>query len=149
MKHTYIATAIAVALAIAIPLVVLAGNTVETYKVEVEKEKIVYTPEPKLSPAQIIWLAQLMNCESDTKVTALNPADSNGLPSRNILQFQDATYAGFTKLYGIDTSPQDSPQTISENQVRIVTEWLLNPGTVRWQRQFPACVEKLGVPPVQ
>lgn len=149
MLRQHILTALAVALVVAIPLIALAGNASHTYQVEVEKEKVVYLPEPKLSPSQIIWLAKLMNCESDVKEWALNPSDSNGLPSRGILQFQDATYRGFTVKYGIAVSDVDSNQQKAENQVRIVTKWLLSPGEVTWENQFPACVKKLGTPPLE
>ena len=106
----------------------------------------VYVPQG-LSSAQIIWLAKLMDCESGVSTHALNPSDSNGLASRNILQFQDATFDAFTVKYGIDVTRNDTAQEISEAQVEIVSHWILNQGEVRFESQFPACVRKLGLPP--
>jgi hypothetical protein len=100
--------------------------------------------KPTLTPAQIIWLARLMNCESGIKETAVNPNDLDNTPSWGILQFKDTTFAAFTKRYGIEAELMNA-----EAQVAIVTEWLLRPGEVDFTIQFPACVSKLGLPPVQ
>ncbi len=97
---------------------------------------------PALTPRQIIWLARLMNCESGIKETAINPNDLDNTPSWGILQFKPATFAAFTTRYSISAELMDA-----EAQVAIVIEWLLRPGEVDWTRQFPACVEKLGIPP--
>lgn len=131
------------ALTVAVLLLLAFGHAPTAAGEEARKVvEVVYVPEPSLSPAQIIWLARLMQCESGLKAEALNPADTNGLPSRGILQFQDATFASFTVKYGISA---DVP--VAEAQVEIVTYWLLNPGEVRFSQQFPLCVEKLGQPP--
>lgn len=106
-------------------------------------------PDPTLNAAQIIWLAQLANCESDTKIHALNPADSNGKPSRGFLQFQDATFRSYTSIYNLDITATSTQQQIAEAQVEIVSRWILNPGAVKWESQFPACVKRLGLPPIQ
>lgn len=104
-----------------------------------------YLPQPKLSPAQIIWLARLMDCESNIKSLAVNPNDLDNTPSFGILQFKPSTYAWGAKTAGLaSTTDYMNP----EGQVAIVEHWILN-GGVRWSSQFPACVKKLGNPPQQ
>jgi hypothetical protein len=95
-----------------------------------------------LTPAQVIWLARLMQCESGIKASAVNPNDLDNTPSWGILQFKDTTFSHYADKYGIEGELMDE-----EAQVAIVTEWLTRPGEVRWGSQFPACVQKLGQPP--
>lgn len=110
-------------------------------KVIVEPTPVV---EPSLTPAQIIWLARLMDCESGINGDAVNPNDLDNTPSWGILQFKTGTFDYFTAKYGISADLMNA-----EAQVSIVTYWLLHPGEVVWEQQFPACVRKLGVPPVR
>lgn len=102
------------------------------------------TTTPKhLQPAQIIWLARLMVCESGLKVTAINPNDLDNTPSYGLLQFKPSTYAAAAKKYGLaSTMDYMNP----EGQVAIVEQWILD-GSVTWGKQFPDCVRKLGSPP--
>jgi hypothetical protein len=133
----------AAALVLAIAILLAAASIPTAAGAEPQETLVVYVQQPSLTPAQIIWLARLMQCESGMRAEALNPFDTNGLPSRGILQFQDATFAAYTAKYEIPTTTPTH-----EAQVEIVAEWLLNPGTVTWGNQFPACVRKLGEPPV-
>lgn len=98
--------------------------------------------QPTLSPAQVIWLARLMDCESGINPRAINPVDRDGTPSHGLLQFKPSTFDSFTAKYGIEGELMD------ENaQVAIVIKWVLTPGEVDWYQQFPACTQKLGTPP--
>lgn len=103
----------------------------------------VYVTRPSLSPAQIIWLARLMQCESGLKSGAINPNDLDNTPSYGLLQFKPSTYAAGAKKYGLaSTTNYMSP----EGQVAIVTGWILD-GSATWSQQFPGCTAKLGPPP--
>lgn len=97
---------------------------------------------PTLSPAQIIWFAHLMQCESGIRKTAVNPVDRDGTASIGLLQFKQGTFDYYTKQYGILGDILDGT-----SQVSIVQYWILHPGTVDWTWQFPDCVKKYGAPP--
>lgn len=99
--------------------------------------------QPRLSPAQIIWLARLMQCESGIRANAVNPNDLDNTPSYGILQFKPSTFYGGVKAFGLSTT---TPYTDAETQVAIVEQWILL-GGVRWEHQFPGCTSKLGTPP--
>lgn len=103
----------------------------------------VYVEKPALNASQVLWLARLMQCESGLKASAVNPSDLDGTPSLGVLQFKIGTFTHYKAKYGIEGDIMDAVP-----QVAIVTEWLLRPGEVDWTRQFPACVRKLGLPPV-
>ena len=100
--------------------------------------------KPSLSHAQVIWIAQLMNCESDVTATAVNPNDLDNTPSWGILQFKPSTFESFAVKYGIGGELMSA-----ESQVAIVTHWILNPSEVTWSQQFPACIRKIGEPPLE
>lgn len=102
-----------------------------------------YVEKPTLTPSQVLWLARLMQCESGIKTSAINPNDLDGTPSLGILQFKIGTFDHYKAKYGITGDIMQG-----EPQIAIVSEWILRPGEVDWTRQFPACVQKLGVPPV-
>lgn len=106
-----------------------------------EVQTIVY--KEHLTSAQIIWLARLMDCESGINAKAINPVDLDGTASLGILQFKVGTFNTWANKYQIDEELM-SP----EAQVSIVTQWILNPGTVDWTNEFPGCVAKLGLPPI-
>lgn len=149
MKSKQLVLTVLATVALTVSLSSAFAETTIQYTREVVVETKTEYVNTGLSPAQMIWLSKLMVCESGVKEHALNPADSNGLPSRGILQFQDATFRGFTKLYGISTTLESPKAEIAEAQVQIVTHWLLNPGSVKWENQFPNCVKQLGVPPTK
>lgn len=97
--------------------------------------------EPTLSPAQVIWLAKLMQCESGIKANAVNPNDLDNTPSYGILQFKPSTYEPEAAKLGLSDDYMDP-----NGQVTIVSNWIIK-GGIDWTRQFPACVKKLGLPP--
>ncbi len=107
-------------------------------------EHVTYTPEPHLSPSQVIWLAQLMQCESGIKRGAVNPNDKDGTPSFGILQFKPETFAWASQMYNAGTTDHMN----AEAQVEIVSQWILD-RSVDFSQQFPACVDRLGLPPYQ
>lgn len=99
---------------------------------------------PHLSPLQVIWLARLMNCESGINEVAINPNDLDNTPSWGILQFKPETLTTFAVKYGLKNELMNA-----ETQVSIVTYWILHPGEIVWEGQFPDCVRKYGLPPIQ
>lgn len=143
MKHTIIIGIVLVALTLLVWLTRPQAAMGDIEPVAEPIVKIVYVDKPALTPAQIIWLAHLMDCESDIDSTAINPNDLDNTPSWGILQFKPETFSSFAVKYGI-TGELMHP----ESQVAIVTHWILNPGEVRWEQQFPACVRAWGLPPV-
>lgn len=121
-------------------------STVESkteYIIEEVTNTVTVYETKELSPAQVIWLAKLMNCESGIKTTAINPNDLDNTPSYGLLQFKPSTFSAFTAKYDIESDDYMDANA----QVEIVMHWILNPGEVRWEGQFPACVKKLGLPP--
>lgn len=137
MKHKQLVFTTLVVLAL---IALYIFPTEAEYKVETIVETV-HIPKG-LTPAQIIWLAQLMDCESGINRNAINPNDLDNTPSHGILQFKTQTFDNFTVKYGIEGELMDA-----EAQVAIVTYWLLNPDEITWGQQFPACVKKLGLPP--
>lgn len=107
----------------------------------VAEVETVYVPQG-LSSTQILWMAKLMNCESDVWEGAVNPIDLDGTSSNGLLQFKQSTYDAFTVKYGIEGDIMDGT-----SQIDIVTYWILNPGEVDFTKQFPNCVRQLGLPP--
>lgn len=105
------------------------------------------------SPQQITFTEALAYCESRGIETALNPADSNNLPSRGKWQFQDSTFRAYSVRYGV-LKPEDIDTTEkllkamynAEIQQKIVYE-MLNDTKINWRREFPLCVKQLGNPP--
>lgn len=111
----------------------------------VTHETVVYVTQPTLSSSQTIWLAKLMQCESGIKGGAINPNDLDNTPSYGILQFKPSTFtAAAIELKLASTTDYMNPAS----QVAIVTHWILQ-GGIEWEQQFPACVAKLGPPPVK
>lgn len=109
----------------------------------VTHETVLIVKQPAMTAKQVIWLAKLMQCESGLKIGAINPNDLDNTPSYGLLQFKPSTYAAAAKKYGLaSTTDYMNP----EGQVAIVTRWILE-GGADWSHQFPACVQKLGVPP--
>lgn len=140
MKTKYI-VAIAALTAIVTTIVLLPILAKATSTPEVSREPSPVTQE--LSPAQIIWLARLMQCESGIRTDAVNPKDLDHTPSYGILQFKPYTYKQAAIKYGLaSTTDFKNP----EGQIQITMDWILGTST-NWHQQFPACVDKLGVPP--
>lgn len=107
-----------------------------------DEQEVVYMYRPALTPAQVIWLAHLMQCESTINAKALNPKDRDGTASIGILQFKQQTFDYYNKEYGLGGDIEDGV-----TQVAIVTRWIETPGTVDFAWQFPDCVKKHGLPP--
>lgn len=146
MKHSSkVAAVVTVAAIIAIAWALLSPTSANSQEiVATSTPEIVYVDKPTLSPAQIIWLAHLMQCESGIRKTAVNKVDLDGTSSIGLLQFKQGTFDHYLKEYSLTGDIYDG-----NAQVAIVTEWILHPGTVDWAWQFPDCVRTYGLPPVK
>lgn len=77
-------------------------NTVAAPAPEVSVETTVEVENTFPDVAQVAWLHALEQCESKGNPTA-RVLDVNGYYSYGILQFQMATFIGFSKEYGTDS----------------------------------------------
>lgn len=108
----------------------------EASRASYEKVKAEGTEDPEE------WLLALEWCESRGRPEAINPVDRDGTPSLGLLQFKDTTFAFFSKAYGIPGELMDP-----DAQRAIVRRMMRDP-SIRWESQFPDCVQKhIGWPP--
>lgn len=101
------------------------------------------TVKLKGSEDQEEWLEDLIHCESRGNPGAINPVDLDGTPSYGLLQFKPSTFTGYRKQYGLPEAELMDP----EAQKETVRHMMRDPG-VNWNQQFPACVKRLGWPPM-
>jgi len=119
----------------------LSSITKETEPVQIKKEEVRLKRMQILSRDRDEWLSKLIQCESTGNPHAVNPKDLDGTASYGLLQFKPSTFEMFSKKYGIAGELMDG-----EAQKKIVRA-MMDDTSVRWHRQFPACVNKLGLPP--
>ena len=93
--------------------------------------------------AQEDWLQQLIICESSGNPEAINPKDKDGTPSYGLLQFKPSTFTGYRKQYGLPEAELMDPEAQKETVRHMMQDEFVN-----WHQQFPACVRRLGVPPM-
>lgn len=94
------------------------------------------------TPEREEWLAKLEMCESSGRPEAVNPNDLDGTPSYGLLQFKPSTFELFQKKYEIEGELMDP------DAQRAIVRKMMDDPSVRWENQFPACVKRLGRPPV-
>jgi len=111
------------------------------------EEEIIPTDKPKVYVKQTDereeWLSKLIMCESSGRPEAINEIDLDGTPSYGLLQFKPSTFELFSKAYGIEGELMDP-----EAQKAIVRRMMDDP-SIKWEKQFPACVRRLGNPPAK
>lgn len=111
------------------------------------EEEIIPTDKPKVYIKQTDereeWLSKLIMCESSGRPEAINEIDLDGTPSYGLLQFKPSTFELFSKAYGIEGELMDP-----EAQKAIVRRMMDDP-SIKWEKQFPACVRRLGNPPAK
>jgi hypothetical protein len=104
-----------------------------------EPPKVVYY-EP--THQQKVYMYSLEWCESRGVQSAINPKDKDGTPSYYSFQFKPTTFERYRVRYNIpEAHISDYP-----TQWLIVSQ-MLNDKSVRWDREFPDCVKRLGYPP--
>jgi len=120
-------------------------------------EKIDSSPKINIEDVQIsheqeVWIYSLEWCESNGKVTAINPKDNDGTPSYYSFQFKPDTMIEFGIKYEMWDKKIDRDYFLKnilpryDLQKQIVKNMVLDK-TVNFRQQFPACIKKLGLPP--
>lgn len=99
--------------------------------------------EPKLSHRQEVWLNVLEWCESRGNAQAINPEDRDGTPSYGAFQFKPSTLDYYAEMYGVATTTLMDYET----QRKVVEKMILHRDEINWNKQFPDCVKKNGLPP--
>ena len=104
-----------------------------------------------LAPKLYRVMDDLINCESGGLETALNPSDTDFLPSFGILQFRPETLLSQGVKYGIlskDTELADVRNRIYEGGLQVnVALKMVEKGMnsrVFWASQFPGCSRRYG-----
>lgn len=105
---------------------------------------VVCPGEQTTTYAQDVWIGKLEQCESSGNPDAVNPNDLDGTPSYGAFQFKPSTFAMYVRKYGISADAKDF---MNRSVQRNIVERMMNDGDVRWTREFPDCVRKLGRPP--
>lgn len=143
-----------IALAVAILVALSQSKTAESPIVVEAIEEA-----PKLTHRQEVWIGALEWCESQGKTDAVNPEDLDGTPSYGAFQFKPSTFFYYGEKYGVvyfqstgENTEADEKAMIEqtknyEHQKKIVEQMVLHRDEIRWDRQFPGCVKKLGWPP--
>lgn len=103
------------------PKVIAPVEAAVTWQEELKKDTILYA---------------LAKCESNLNPLALNPADTNGLPSRGLLQFQSETWILWTSQ--IDKARGWNIWN-PEHQVEVGT-WALKKGLIH---HWPTCSRQI------
>lgn len=144
MKHkqkgsAVIAIIMAVTIASAITSIGTKASAVQYTFKEPQKEL------PKLSHQQDTWKRALEWCESSGYTDAVNKEDLDGTPSFGSWQFKPSTLDYFAKKYSIATT------TVMDREVQdvVLTQMILHRNEIDWNKQFPWCVKKLGLPPLR
>lgn len=99
--------------------------------------------ERTLTHQQDVWVSALEWCESQGNSDAVNPKDLDGTPSYGSFQFKPSTLEMFAKKYGVATTTLMDYET----QRKVVEQMVLHRDEIKWEKQFPWCVKKLGRPP--
>jgi hypothetical protein len=140
MEHIIITTVIAGAVAISL---LMPGKTtiVEFYQTAGE-----------LPHRQESWVHALEWCESRA-TEAINPKDKDSTPSYYYWQFKPETFKAEAEKYGvIKKGLSDAEIMVAmksyDNQHLTVNAMVRDGKDQNWEQLFPACVKKLGRPPL-
>lgn len=117
-------------------------------------EPLVEMPVQKLTNRQEIYLAALEWCESSGNPDAINPQDSDGKPSYGAFQFRPSTLKWLAIKYEIltekdlDTDQEVMEKIMDRNIQRRIMENMVLDNSIKFEKQFPHCVNyKIGQPP--
>ena len=108
--------------------------------------------EKTLTHQQMVWVHALEWCESRGNPDAINAVDLDGTPSYGSWQFKPSTLLYFGHMYGVLPSDLGESNVMDfimnrDVQFAVLEQMILDRENIRWDRQFPWCVEKLGYPP--
>ena len=120
-------------------------------KKEVDEEIII---KPTLSHEQMVWTYALEWCESRGVMTAINPNDLDNTPSYYSYQWKPGTFKYYGEKYGVIEKGKTEEEIMElmkdyELQRQILTAMVLDGKNIKWEKQFPWCVKKLGRPPLK
>ena len=121
------------------------------------------TPEVSENPIQVsfaaknealeAWRLNMRVCESSDNPLAVNKKDLDGTPSFGLWQMKPSTFRGWVEQYepfsteGWDAADWQNALMDRWFQERVMDKVIADAGNIRWDRQFPACVERYGEPP--
>lgn len=108
-------------------------------------------PDRAVTHAQETWIRALEWCESRGLKEAVNPEDLDGTPSYYSWQFKPETFLGYAVKYGIlpEETTLDEAKGIMKDygKQREVVDGMIGDPDVKWEREFPGCLKKIGRPP--
>ena len=148
MKKQIILLLLFVALTIGQIVILGLANKKE---VEIDEEIII---KPTLSHEQMVWTYALEWCESRGVMTAINPNDLDNTPSYYSYQWKPGTFKYYGEKYGVIEKGKTEEEIMElmkdyELQRQILTAMVLDGKNIKWEKQFPWCVKKLGRPPLK
>jgi hypothetical protein len=135
--------AILIAIGCATTLLLIPGKSTTIQFVQVAGE---------LPHRQEVWIHALEWCESNA-TDAINPKDKDSTPSYYYWQFKPATFKAEAEKYGIIKKGLTNAEIMVaikdyENQHLTINAMVRDGEHQNWEQLFPACVKKLGRPPL-
>lgn len=111
-----------------------------------------YQIAEELPHRQEAWVHALEWCESRA-TNAINPEDNDGTPSYYYWQFKPATFQEMAEKYGIIEKGKTADEIMEllksyEIQHKTINAMVRDGKNQNWDKLFPACVAKLGRPPL-
>ncbi len=121
-------------------------------QLHVKRNRIVAkAAEVPLTSNQESWIDQLESCESGGDSTAINPKDLDGTPSYYSFQFKPSTFRSFGSSYKViprGLTHDELMEALKRRDLqRAIVAHMIQDPTVDWHQQFPACVQRYGLPP--
>jgi hypothetical protein len=107
----------------------------------------------ELPHRQEVWVHALEWCESRAINEAVNENDLDGTPSYYNWQFKPGTFKAMGERYGIIEKGKTNSEIMEllksyELQHKIVNAMVKDAKNINWEQTFPACVARLGRPPL-
>lgn len=98
-----------------------------------------------------LWIHNLEMCESSGNNDAVNWYDKDGTASYYAFQFKPSTFRYYGEKYKVINKGKNQAQIMQllhdySLQKKIV-QHMVEDKSVRWNREFPDCVKKHGLPP--
>lgn len=118
-----------------------------TFMVPNISSKALHDDHSDITHAQKVWLYALEWCESAGRKDNINENDTDGTPSYYSYQFKPSTLQMYGERYGM-IGDEDIMEIIKDYDLqRAIVERMIHDERVRWNREFPGCTKKIGLPP--
>lgn len=158
MKKIIIAALAAGVVILGALVVVQQTEEISNFRAEINKlEQKVALEVAKNDPDRLsnhqreVWISLLEWCESHGIMTAINSEDLDGTPSYYSFQFKPETFLS----YGIKYAFLLKGTTLTEAKIlmknydlaRQIVRAMIDDPTVKLEKEFPACIKKIGLPP--